>query len=228
MPFSLDVTQPDDAEKAVAAGLERFDRIDVLVNNAGYGVVGAVEELSAEEILAQYQTNVFGLLSVTKAGLPAMRAQASGHIVNISSAGGLRGDAGASAYCGTKFAVEGLSESLAGEVAPFGIHVTIVEPGYFRTELLSDAAIRFAAKEIPAYEATAGAVRKGLTAMHGKQSGDPRKLALALVRIVNDSNPPLRFLAGADAVDIFERRQKQPSRELERWRELSVSLAYDN
>jgi NAD(P)-dependent dehydrogenase (short-subunit alcohol dehydrogenase family) len=157
-----------------------------------------------------------------------MRSQRSGHIVNISSVGGFYADPGISAYCGTKFAVEGLSEALAKEVAPLGIRVTIVESGYFRTELLSQDSARYASREIPEYDATAGAVRKGIAAMHGKQAGDPRKLALALVRIVNDSNPPLRFLAGADAVGIQEQKLEQTRAELERWRELSISLAYED
>jgi NAD(P)-dependent dehydrogenase (short-subunit alcohol dehydrogenase family) len=211
----------------VEAALKKFGRIDVLVNNAGYGLAGALEECSAEETLAQYQTNVFGLLEVTRAVLPTMRAQASGHIINISSVGGFHADPGVSAYCGTKFAVEGLSEALAGELAPLGIRVMIVEPGYFRTELLSENAIRFSAREIEDYAATAGAVRKGLAAMHGKQAGDPRKLALALVRLVNDSNPPLRFLAGADAVQMKEQQLETARTDLEQWRQLSVSLAYD-
>jgi len=184
LPFSLDVTRRGDAEKAVDAALKRFGRIDVLVNNAGYGLAGALEECSAEE------------------------------------------NAGVSAYCGTKFAVEGLSEALAKEVEPLGIRVTIVEPGYFRTELLSAGAMRFAAKEIEDYAATAGAVRLGIAAMHGKQEGDPRKLAVALVRIVNDANPPLRFLAGADAVREMEAKLDSSRMEIERWRELSSSLAY--
>jgi NAD(P)-dependent dehydrogenase (short-subunit alcohol dehydrogenase family) len=227
LAFALDVTKPGAAEKAVHAALLRFGRIDVLVNNAGYGIVGALEELSAEEVLAQYKTNVFGLLDVTKAVLPAMRAQRDGHIVNISSVGGFYADAGISAYCGTKFAVEGLSEALAKEVGPLGIRVTIVEPGYFRTELLSEESARYAAKEIPDYDATSGAVRKGIAAMHGKQAGDPRKLALALVHLVNDRDPPLRFLAGADAVGIQEQKLEQTRSELGRWRELSTSLAHE-
>jgi NAD(P)-dependent dehydrogenase (short-subunit alcohol dehydrogenase family) len=227
LALSLDVTRPGDAASAVEAALKRFGRIDVLVNNAGYGLAGALEECSAEETLAQYQTNVFGLLEVTRAVLPTMRAHASGHIINISSVGGFHADPGVSAYCGTKFAVEGLSEALAGELAPLGIRVTIVEPGYFRTELLSENAIRFSAREIEDYAATAGAVRKGLAAMHGKQAGDPRKLALALVRLVNDSDPPLRFLAGADAVQMKEQQLERARTDLEQWRQLSVSLAYD-
>jgi NAD(P)-dependent dehydrogenase (short-subunit alcohol dehydrogenase family) len=227
LPFTLDVTVPSDAEKAVNAAVQRFGRIDVLVNNAGYGLCGALEECSVEETLAQYQTNVFGLINVTRAVLPAMRRQRTGHILNISSVGGFRADAGISAYCGTKFAVEGLSEALAKELAPLGIHVTIVEPGYFRTELLAPEALQYAASEIDDYAGTAGAVRKSVPTMHGKQPGSPRKLALALLRIVNSSDPPLRFLAGADAVSMFEQKLEGARVDLDRWRELSASLAYD-
>jgi NAD(P)-dependent dehydrogenase (short-subunit alcohol dehydrogenase family) len=228
LPFTLDVTQPSHAERAVDAAVQRFGRIDVLVNNAGYGICGALEECSAEETLAQYQTNVFGLINVTRAALPAMRAQRSGHIVNIGSVGGFHADAGISAYCGTKFAVEGLSEALAKEVAPLGIRVTIVEPGYFRTELLAPEALQYAATEIEDYAETAGAVRKAVPTMHGKQAGDPRKLALALLQIVNSSDPPLHFLAGSDAVGVFEQKLEQSRTDLDRWRDLSVSLAYDD
>jgi NAD(P)-dependent dehydrogenase (short-subunit alcohol dehydrogenase family) len=212
----------------VEATLKKFGRIDVLVNNAGYGLVGALEECSTEETLAQYQTNVFGLLEVTKAVLPAMRAQRSGHIINISSVGGFRSDAGASAYCATKFAVEGLSEGLAKEVGPLGIHVTIVEPGYFRTDLLAADALKLAAREIEDYAATSGVVRKTIHTMHGKQPGDPRKLAMALVRLASESNPPLRFLAGADAVQMLEQKIESSRRELKEWRELSCSLAFED
>lgn len=228
LPFTLDVTQPADADKAVGAALQRFGRIDVLVNNAGYGLCGALEECSVDETLAQYQTNVFGLINVTRAALPVLRKQRCGHIVNISSVGGFHADAGVSAYCGTKFAVEGLSEALAKEVAPLGIRVTIVEPGYFRTELLAPEALQYAATEIEDYAETAGAVRRSVPTMHGKQAGDPRKLALALLRIVNSSNPPLRFLAGSDAVAVFEQKLLQARIDLDSWRDLSVSLAYDS
>jgi len=228
LPFTLDVTRLADAEKAIDAAVRRFGRIDVLVNNAGYGLCGALEECSAEETLAQYQTNVFGLINVTRAALPVLRAQRTGHIVNISSVGGFRADAGISAYCGTKFAVEGLSEALAKELAPLGIRVTIVEPGYFRTDLLAPDALQYAAKEISDYTETAGAVRESVPAMHGKQPGDPRKLALALLSIVNSSDPPLRFLAGSDAVSMFEHKLEEARIDLDQWRDLSISLAYDN
>jgi NAD(P)-dependent dehydrogenase (short-subunit alcohol dehydrogenase family) len=228
LPFTLDVTHEADAEKAVVAAMRQFGRIDVLVNNAGYGLCGALEECSVEETLAQYQTNVFGLINVTRAALPILRAQRAGHIVNISSVGGFHADAGVSAYCGTKFAVEGLSEALAKKLAPLGIRVTIVEPGYFRTDLLAPDALKYAAKEIEDYSETAGAVRKSVPAMHGKQPGDPRKLARALLSIVNSDNPPLRFLAGSDAVSIFEQKLEKARSDLDGWRTLSISLACDN
>ncbi len=227
LALALDVTKPDEAQGAVAAALMKFGQIDVLVNNAGYGLIGALEEISNEELEAQYRTNVFGLVDVTKAVLPSMRARRAGHIVNISSIGGFVGFMAASAYCGSKFAVEGISESLAQEVKPLGIHVTIVEPGYFRTDFLSKESIQPAAAVIADYEPTSGAVRAGLVAMDGKQAGDPRKLALALVELVNDPNPPLRFAAGCDAVQGVEDKLAAVKAEIDKWRALSRAMNHD-
>jgi NAD(P)-dependent dehydrogenase (short-subunit alcohol dehydrogenase family) len=224
---ALDVTQPGQPERAVRTALEKFGRIDVLVNNAGYGLVGALEECSAEELAAQFSTNVLGLAAVTRAVLPVMREQRSGHIFNVSSAAGLVGYPGASSYCATKFAVEGLSESLAYEVTPLGIKVTIVEPGYFRTEFLTDQSAVYAKKVIGDYEATAGAIRRGSRDMNGKQEGDPRKLAQAVLTLAAAPKPPLRFTAGTDAVGQLEQMLAARHEEMKPWRELAVSLAHD-
>jgi NAD(P)-dependent dehydrogenase (short-subunit alcohol dehydrogenase family) len=224
---SLDVTNPEAVIDAVKAAVGKFGRIDVLVNNAGYGLVGALEECSREEVEAQYRTNVFGLLDVTKAVLPIMRIQKNGHIINISSLAGFHGIAGVSSYCGTKFAIEGLSESLANELTPLGIRVTVVEPGAFRTDFHSDNSIRYAEKVIADYEQTAGATRKEMSAMNGHQISNPRKLAVALVKLVNDNKPPFRFTAGSDAVETLENKIASMTKELNQWRELSVSMAYE-
>lgn len=194
----------------------KFGRIDVLVNNAGYGLVGALEECSAEELDAQFNTNVLGLAAVTRTVLPVIRAQKSGHIFNVSSAAGFAGYPGASSYCATKFAVEGLSEGLAHEVAPLRIKVTIVEPGYFRTGFLGD------------YDATAGAMRRGSQAMNGNQEGDPRKLAQAFLPLAAAQKPPLRFTAGRDAVEQLEQKLAARREEMMPWHELAVSLAHDS
>ena len=227
LALSLDVTKPEMAVAAVNAGLEKFGRIDVLVNNAGYALVGAVEECSPAEVEQQYRTNVFGLLDVTRAVLPTLRKQRSGHIINISSIGGIVGGAGAANYCGTKFAVEGISESLAAELTPLGIRVTVVEPGYFRTDFLEPNSITFAKDEIADYAETAGVTRKGCVAMNGQQEGDPRKLALALVQLVRHSDPPLHFAAGKDAVQVINAKLISAKQELDRWQELSTALGHD-
>jgi NAD(P)-dependent dehydrogenase (short-subunit alcohol dehydrogenase family) len=224
---SLDVTKHGAPEEAVRAAIARFGHIDVLVNNAGYGLMGALEECTEEEVKRQFDTNFVGLLAVLRATLPILRAQRSGHIFNLSSVAGFRGDAGASSYCASKFAVEGLSESLAGEMAPLGIKVTIVEPGYFRTDFLSAGSSRFASRTIDDYDSTAGQVRRAMKQYDGKQANDPRKLARALVTLSNSPQPPLRFTAGADAVQWFEENLSLKRAELERWRSLSASLAFD-
>lgn len=154
LPVALDVTRPEQAQAAVAAALDAFGRIDVLVNNAGFGLLGAVEESSDADVRRMYDTNVFGLLNVTRAVLPAMRARRAGHVINISSIGGFRSGAGFGAYCSTKFAVEGLTEALRDELAPLGIHATVVEPGYFRTDFLDASSLVVAPGEIADYAAT--------------------------------------------------------------------------
>ncbi len=223
LALRLDVTREAEAQAAVRAAVERFGRIDVLVNNAGYALMGNVEETSADEVQAQYATNVFGLLNVTRAALPTLRAQGSGHILNLSSVGGYRGVQGAGIYCSTKFAIEGISEALAAEAAPLGIKVTIIEPGYFRTEFLADSSVRYAANEIGAY---ANGMREFFEERNGKQEGDPEKLAQAVLRIVGEANPPLRLPLGQDAVSLLEEKLVSLRQELDAWRDLSVSTGF--
>ena len=226
LSLSLDVADAAQAEAAVAAAVERFGAIDVLVNNAGYGHIGYFEESSAADIEAQFATNVFGLFNVTRAALPAMRAARRGHVFNLSSTAGIRGIAAGSLYCATKFAVEGFSESLAAELAPFGIHVTIVEPGPFRTDFLTSESIRFAAQELPDYDASRPAMRASFEQRNGNQPGDPVRLAEAIVALSNEVAPPMRFAAGAMAVAAMDAKVASLKAELDRWRALGVATDF--
>jgi NAD(P)-dependent dehydrogenase (short-subunit alcohol dehydrogenase family) len=198
----------------------------VLVNNAGYGHLGFFEEADAADIEAQYATNVFGLFNVTRAALPAMRAARRGRVFNLSSTAGLRGIAAGSLYCSSKFAVEGFSESLAQELEPFGIHVTIVEPGPFRTDFLTPGSLRFAAGEVADYAARRVELRAGFEQRNGKQAGDPVRLAEAIVALSNEAAPPMRFAAGALAVAAFEAKLASMKADLERWRDLGLATDY--
>jgi len=226
LSLALDVADAAQAEAAVAAAVERFGAIDVLVNNAGYGHIGYFEESSAADIEAQFATNVFGLFNVTRAALPAMRAARRGHVFNLSSTAGIRGIAAGSLYCATKFAVEGFSEALAQELAPFGIHVTIVEPGPFRTDFLTPGSIRFAAQELPDYDASRPAMRASFEQRNGNQPGDPVRLAEAIVTLSNEKSPPMRFAAGAMAVGAMDAKVASLKTELERWRALGMATDY--
>ena len=196
---SLDVTSEEQAKKAVDAAVEKSGRIDVLVNNAGYSLLGNLESLTQEQIERQFQTNFYGVLYMLRAALPVMRRQRSGHIINVSSMAGVIGYATASAYAATKFAVEGLSLSVAQEVKPFGIKVTVVEPGFFRTDLLAPQSVVFGDQDVEGYDSPA-AVKAQWQSYHHTQTGDPDKLGEALVRIAEMPSPPKQFFAGTDAV----------------------------
>ena len=200
----LDVNNEAQAQLAVDAAVARFGTIDVLVNNAGYGHLGLFEETTAQDVQAQFGTNLFGVFSVTRAVLPVMRAARKGRIFNISSSAGMRGLAFGSLYCASKFALEGFSESLAQEVSPFGIQVTIVEPGPFRTDFLSAESIRFGAHAIADYDEQRSALRASYEQRNGQQPGDPVKLAEAVVRLAGEAEPPVRFVAGAIAFDTIK------------------------
>lgn len=226
LPVSLDVTDEKQAAAAVAAALDRFGRIDVLVNNAGFGLLGAVEEASADEVRRLYETNVFGLLNVTRAALPSMRERRRGHVVNISSVGGFRSGPGFGVYCSTKFAVEGLSEALHGELAPLGVHVTVVEPGYFRTEFLDQSSLTVSPRVLADYAATAGAVRERAVQINQKQPGDPRRLAQALLALVASDAPPLRLPLGTDTLQVIAEKSAQVAAETATWRALSASTDF--
>lgn len=222
----LDVTHEDEAHAAVSAGVKRFGRIDVLVNNAGFGVLGAVEETSAVETERLFATNVFGVLNVTRAVLPHLRRQRSGHVINISSLGGYQAYMGWGVYGSTKFAVEGISEAMHQELAPLGIKVTVVEPGFFRTDFLDDQSLVKTALELADYDATVGAMRNHAEAANHAQPGNPEKLAEALLALVNASNPPQRLALGSDAVARIEAKHRAVEQELAQWRALSLSTDF--
>jgi NAD(P)-dependent dehydrogenase (short-subunit alcohol dehydrogenase family) len=224
----LDVTRAEDAQAAVAAAVKRFGHIDVLVNNAGNFYAGFFEEVSPEDFRAQIETNLFGPANVTRAVLPVMRARRRGLIVTISSTGGISGQAFCSAYCAAKFGVEGWMESLAPEVAPFGIRTMLVEPGFFRTELLTDDSTKWPKASIDDY---AEQTRQTVTAwkgMNGLQGGDPAKLAKGLIQLASQPEPPLRWPAGADAVETFEKKARELHAQANANRALSSSLAHDD
>ena len=224
----LDVTDPADGEAAVAAAVDRFGRIDVLVNNAGNFHAGFFEELSPEAFRAQIETTFFGPVNVTRATLPVMRAQRFGLVITISSTAGLEGGEFTSAYAASKFGVEGWMESLAPEVAPFGIRTMLVEPGFFRTELLTPESTRYAESSIEDYAERTEQTVTAWMGMNGQQGGDPAKLADALVHLAGQEEPPLRFAAGADAVSAFERRADNLLAQANAYRDLSSSLAIDS
>ena len=223
----LDVTNPQDAGAAVKAAADRFGRIDVLVNNAGNFYAGFFEEISPENFRAQVETNLFGPVNVTRAILPVMRAQRSGLVVTISSTAGISGQEFVSAYAASKFGVEGWIESLTPEVAPFGIRTMLVEPGFFRTELLTEESTNYPEPSIDDY---AEKTRQTVTAwrgMNGLQGGDPAKLAKALIQLASQDEPPFRWAAGADAIKTFEQKARDLLAQADARRELSSSLAFD-
>jgi NAD(P)-dependent dehydrogenase (short-subunit alcohol dehydrogenase family) len=223
----LDVTDEAQAVAAVRAAVGRFGRIDVLVNNAGYGLFGSVEEVSDADARALFDTNVFGLLNVTRAALPTLRAQGAGHIVNLSSSAGFAVSAGRGLYGATKFAVEAISEALHGELAPLGIRVTVVEPGSFRTGFLSPGSKRLAPVGLPAYADTVGRLLTAVEANDGRQPGDPVKAVAAIRRLVAAPEPPLRLPLGTDSVALVERKLATVAQELDRWRELALSTDFE-
>jgi NAD(P)-dependent dehydrogenase (short-subunit alcohol dehydrogenase family) len=227
LAVKLDVTGPDDAEAAVKAAVERFGRIDVVVNNAGNFNAGFFEEISPEDFRAQIETTLFGPVNVTRAVLPVMRAQRSGLVVAISSTAGIVGQEFCSAYAASKFGLEGWMESLTPEVEPFGIRTMLVEPGFFRTELLTPESTNYAQPSIDDYAERTRQTVAAWNGMNGKQGGDPAKLAGALVTVTDQESPPLRWVAGADAVATVEQKAKDLLAQVDAYRELSSNLAHD-
>ncbi|SIT51495.1 Dehydrogenase [Paraburkholderia piptadeniae] len=226
LPVALDVTDEAQAKAAVAAAIEKFGRIDVLINNAGFGLLAAVEESSDADVRRMYDTNVFGLLNVTRAVLPVMRKQRSGHVINMSSIGGYRAAAGFGVYSSTKFAVEGITESLHAELKPLGIHATVVEPGYFRTDFLDASSLVVGKDIIDDYDDTSGKVRRFAVGMNHNQPGDPEKLATALITLVDAQTPPLRLPLGTDTLKAIADKNAYVTAETQTWSALSQSTDF--
>jgi NAD(P)-dependent dehydrogenase (short-subunit alcohol dehydrogenase family) len=224
----LDVTKSSDAEAAVNSAVEQFGRIDVLVNNAANFYAGFFEEFTPEQIEAQMNTNFVGPMNVTRAVLPQMRKQGSGHIISISSTAGFFGYEQGSMYSASKFALEGWMDALKIEIAPFGIKTTVVNPGFFRTTLLEPESTIWAERVIDAYADRNAQLKPFWKEMNGKQSGDPDKLAKALLKIADQAEPPARWFAGADAVAEGERKASELKSQIDPYRELSSSLAIDD
>jgi len=226
--YRLDVRDADQVSTVLQQAAKDAGRIDVVVNNAGFGMVGAVEEVSAAEAERVIATNLFGTHNVIRAVLPVLRKQGSGHIVNFSSVGGFAGTAGFGLYNASKFAVEGLSEALASEVSPLGIGVTIVEPGYFRTEFLSAASAVKADKIIDAYAETSGKTRDNIGSRDGRQAGDPSKAARIIIDAVEAPNPPLRLPLGADCIARMEKKIEQVQADIAAWRDRATATTFDS
>jgi NADP-dependent 3-hydroxy acid dehydrogenase YdfG len=221
----LDVTNQAQIDSAVEQALAKFGRVDVLVNNAGYGVAGAIEEVSETEFMPMFETNVFGLLQVTRAFLPHLRKQRSGHILNLSSIGGVVAGPGIGFYNATKFAVEGISEALAAELAPLGIRVTIIEPGPFRTDFLGRSGV-LAATRIADYDSTAGNMRNYFAENDGKQRGDPLRAVHTMMQVVESSEPPLRLLLGVSALQRLRGKLSNWEKEIAAWEQVTVGADF--
>jgi NAD(P)-dependent dehydrogenase (short-subunit alcohol dehydrogenase family) len=228
LAVKLDVTSRADAEAAMRTAVDRFGRVDVLVNNAASFYAGYFEELTPEQVDRQLATSLIGPMNVTRAVLPVMRKQRSGHIISISSSAGLAaGFDFVSAYAASKFGLEGWMESLHAEIAPFGISTTIVNPGFFRTELLTEQSTNYAEASIEDYDERTGPLLEYWKSQNGKQSGDPAKLAQALLTIASQEPPPRRFIAGADAIATTEQKIADLRAQIEAYRDLSTSLDFD-
>jgi NAD(P)-dependent dehydrogenase (short-subunit alcohol dehydrogenase family) len=224
LPLVLDVTNEPQALNAVKSTIETFGKLDVLVNNAGYGNVAPIEDTSIEEFRAQIETNLFGVIILTKAVLPHFRQQRSGHFIQVTSIAGRLGPTGRAPYAAAKWGVEGFSETLAKEVAPFGVRVTIVEPGGFRTDFAGvSTSLREGRTE---YDATVGATARFQREYNGKQPGDPAKAALVVLRLASDENPPLRIVLGSDAYNAAEKNDLARIEMTKKWKDLSISTDY--
>ncbi|AXY76258.1 SDR family NAD(P)-dependent oxidoreductase [Paraflavitalea soli] len=229
LPLAVDINSEASIQKAIDETVVRFGQLDVVVNNAGYGLTGSLEELSDAEARKNFDINVFGTLNVIRKVMPYLRAQQSGHIFNISSIGGFIGTfPGFGIYCATKFAVEGLTEALATEIKSFGIHATVVAPGYFRTQFLSAGSLNVPEKPIEAYKEVRESQAFHQNIMDGNQLGDPDKAALAMIQIAETQNPPLHLFLGADAYDMAYNKINSIKEELEAWKSVTVSTAFEH
>ncbi|QIP17404.1 SDR family NAD(P)-dependent oxidoreductase [Spirosoma aureum] len=228
LPLAVNLTDENSVRQAIDTTIRTFGGLDVVVNNAGYGLSGSVEELTDREARDNFEVNVFGSLNVVRQAMPFLRQQNSGHILNISSIGGFFGSfPGWGIYCATKFAVEGFSESLATEAKAFGIHVTIVEPGYFRTNFLTAGSMSVSQNQIDAYKEVRESQHLHQHVLNGNQQGDPEKAALAMIQITTEPNPPVHLFLGQDAYDMANAKISAVQEELERWKELTVSTGFD-
>jgi NAD(P)-dependent dehydrogenase (short-subunit alcohol dehydrogenase family) len=225
-PVEMDVTNEAQVNSGVRDSISRFGTIDVLVNNAGFGMLGAIEETTSEEVERIYRTNVFGLLNVIRAVLPTMRQQRAGHIINFSSLGGFRASAGWGVYCSTKFAVEGITEALHDELAPLGIHATVIEPGFFRTDFMDNRSLARTGQQIGDYTETVGKTKIFAVERNHQQPGDPAKLAQALLQLANAEKPPLRLALGTDALARIAEKNSFVAQETAEWRSLSESTDF--
>ena len=221
LALTVDITNDGSVKAAIKQTVETFGHIDVVVNNAGYLIIGSLEEITEQEFRQSMEVNVYGTVNVIRAAMPYLRAQGSGHVINISSTAGYIGYPNAGSYHAAKFAVIGLSEALALETKPFGIKVTVVAPGFFRTNFLDKGSVMVAQHEIPAYNTTQ--LVKGMETMDGNQAGDPNKLAAALIAIVEQPNPPLHLLMGPDAYESVKAKRKAEDEEFEAWKHVTLS-----
>jgi NAD(P)-dependent dehydrogenase (short-subunit alcohol dehydrogenase family) len=226
LSIALDVTDEAQAKAAVKAAVEKFGRIDVLINNAGFGLLAAVEESSDADVRRIYDTNVFGLLNVTRAVLPAMRKQRSGHVINISSIVGYQALPGVGVYSSTKFAVEGITEALHAELKPLGIHATLIEPGFFRTDFLDASSLVVGKEVIADYDETSGNLRRAAASINHNQPGDPARLASALITLVDAQTPPLRLPLGTDTLKAIAEKNAHVTTETQTWEALSQSTDF--
>jgi NAD(P)-dependent dehydrogenase (short-subunit alcohol dehydrogenase family) len=227
LPIEVDLTNEQSVATAINETIAKFGRLDVVVNNAGYGLLGAIEELSDAESRGNFDVNVFGLLNVIRQAMPHLREQGSGHIFNISSIGGFTGNfPGFGIYCATKFAVAGLSESLAAEVKEFGINVTVVLPGYFRTSFLESGSLAVPKNSIEAYTSTRASQEAHQNEINGNQAGDPEKGVAAIIDVTNAANPPLYLFLGSDAVSMAHTKIAAVDSEIAEWRSVSVSTDF--
>ena len=223
---TMDVTDQGEVKEAVQRGIDKFGRIDVLVNNAGYGLLSAIEEASDAEVKANYEVNIFGSLNVIRAVLPFMRKERSGHIINISSVGGLSAYVGWGLYGSTKFAIEGITEALAMELAPLGIKATVVAPGFFRTDFLDQSSLITSRQVIPDYAETVGAMREFAAGANHQQPGDPKKLALAFVKLGNATHPPVHLPLGKDTLERFRMKTAAFEQDIEAWRDTIIGTDF--
>lgn len=225
--LEMDVTDGAAVERALADAVEHFGRLDIVLNNAGFGMLGTLEEMTMEEFRYCVETNFFGTVLVCKAAVPYLRKQGSGHIINVTSAGGFRPVQGFSAYCAAKFAVEGLSETLGMELGPLGIHVTAVQPGYVKSDFCEDNSMVIVPREMPEYAEITGFLRRGMESKKVPQPGDPAKVAAGIVKLGHDEKPPRWLPLGPDSVEIIESKLADVAADIDAWRPVATSTYFD-